>query len=119
MIAALPFLLGALLFMASGQVTLRVGLRSRPPGLSIGGTLAFALRSPWVWAGSFAQAAAMGLWLLVLQRAEIGLVYPVFIAGGMVLVVASSRLVLGEKVSRRRIIGVVLMLAGILLAWLD
>jgi len=85
-------------------------------GSGIGSTLVHALRSGPVWAGSLGYVAAMGCWLVVLGRAEIGLVYPVFTGSVTFVVMLASTLLLGERLERRRVIGAVLMVAGILVA---
>jgi multidrug transporter EmrE-like cation transporter len=58
----------------------------------------------------------MGCWLVVLGRAEIGLVYPVFTGSVTFVVMLASAVLLGERLERRRVIGAVLMVAGILVA---
>lgn len=122
MTAALPFLLPAMVLAAAGNLLLSRGMRALGGGerpASIATTLWHALRSFPVWAGMVSYVTAMGFWLQVLGRTEIGLVYPVFLGGATVLVMAASRVVLGERLERRRLIGAVLMVAGILLASME
>jgi multidrug transporter EmrE-like cation transporter len=55
----------------------------------------------------------------VLGRAEIGLVYPVFLGGATVCVMTASIAVLREPLEPRRVVGAALMIAGIFLASLE
>jgi multidrug transporter EmrE-like cation transporter len=61
----------------------------------------------------------MGVWLVVLSSSELGLVYPIFTGGATLLVMLVSALALGEKLERRRLLGALLILAGIFVAHLE
>jgi drug/metabolite transporter (DMT)-like permease len=122
MSSAAPFLAAAVLLAAAGNLLLRRGMRDRgaprssSAGASLAATARHALASPSVWSGTLAYAAAMACWLIVLGRAEIGLVYPAFAGGTTLCVMAASVLVLGERLEPRRAIGAALVVAGIALA---
>lgn len=117
--AALPFLLAAIALAAGSNVLLRRGMRTLRGVSTLRATAVHALRSPAVWAGTLGYVTAMGFWLEVLGRAEIGLVYPVFNGSVTVLVIGASALALGERLEPRRVAGALLMLAGIFVASLE
>jgi len=71
------------------------------------------------WAGSLGYAAAMGCWLEVLGRAEIGLVYPMFTGATTILVMTASVVGLREHLGWRRVVGAALMIAGVFVAYLE
>lgn len=120
MIAVLPFLVPAIVLAAAGNLLLSRGMRALGATsvghVSLVSTAIHALRSGLVWAGMVSYVAAMGFWLAVLGRAEIGLVYPVFVGGATVVVLAVSIVALREPLEPRRLAGAVLMIAGIFLA---
>ncbi len=116
------YLVLAIILASAGNLLLRRGMRSitkdgRP--VSLGKTAAHAIRSPSVWAGTLSYATAMGFWLQVLGHAEIGLVYPIFSGGATICVMAAAVTFLGETLERRRILGALLMIAGIFLASIE
>jgi len=122
--AALPFLVPAIVLAAAGNLLLSRGMRVLGAGrgaapVSLVSTATHALRSRLVWAGMISYVAAMGFWLEVLGRAEIGLVYPVFLGGATVCVMTASIAVLREPLEPRRVVGAALMIAGIFLASLE
>ena len=53
------------------------------------------LRSPWLWLALLCMGLALLLWLLVLQRLEVGVAYPM-LSLNFVLVTMVSRYVLGK-----------------------
>jgi multidrug transporter EmrE-like cation transporter len=116
--AAVTFLVPAVLLAATGNLLLRLGMRSLG-GATLMQTLAHALRSAKVWAGGISYVTAMGCWLQVLGRADISLVYPVFSGGAAVCVMIASVLLLGERLELRRVVGAALMIAGIFLASME
>jgi len=71
-----------------------------------------ALRVPWMWAGVALMAAAFFSLLTVLTTQNVSLVVPVtalnYGAGAL-----GGRFILGEKVSARRWIGVMVVCAGV------
>jgi undecaprenyl phosphate-alpha-L-ara4N flippase subunit ArnE len=70
------------------------------------------LRSPWLWLA----LAALGslVWLLVLQRLEVGIAYPM-LSLNFVLVTLVARFVFHETIDRQHWLGVALVIGGVVL----
>lgn len=70
------------------------------------------LGSPWTWAAILAALAAFGLWLVALKHLDLGVA---FIFGSVVhlFVALGSWLVLGERFSLARSIGIAFIVAGL------
>ena len=68
----------------------------------------------YVFGGFAAYAIGALLWLKVLSRIELSLAYPL-VSLAFVIVAALSWLVLGERLSAARIIGIALIVAGVAL----
>jgi drug/metabolite transporter (DMT)-like permease len=73
-----------------------------------------AARSPLVVGGLVAYVLGAGLWLLVLSKADLSLVYP-FVALGFILTMLFGGLILGEAIGASRIVGTLLIAAGAIL----
>jgi len=71
-----------------------------------------ALRSPPLWGGVGAYAVEFVLWLWVLSQLPLSVAFPIA-SLAYVGVVVSSRVILGERVSRRRWAGVGLITLGV------
>lgn len=70
------------------------------------------LTSPWIISGLMIYVVSMVVWLMVLSRAEVSLVYPLT-SLGYVFTVLVAYLFLGEHVSIIRIFGVVIIILGV------
>jgi undecaprenyl phosphate-alpha-L-ara4N flippase subunit ArnE len=70
------------------------------------------LRSPWLWAALLSMGLALLLWLLVLQRLEVGVAYAM-LSLNFVLVTLAAHYVLGEPADHRHWLGVALIVAGV------
>lgn len=68
--------------------------------------------SPWFLLGLGCYVVSLGLWLLVLARAEVSLAYPL-LSIGYVLTALVGYFVLGESVGPMRVAGLVLICGGI------
>lgn len=68
--------------------------------------------SPWFVLGMACYVVSLGLWLMVLARAEVSLAYP-FLSIGYVLTAVVGYFMLGESVGAVRVAGLVLICAGI------
>jgi undecaprenyl phosphate-alpha-L-ara4N flippase subunit ArnE len=73
-----------------------------------------ALRSGWLWLALTCLGAGLLLWLLVLQRLDVGLAYPM-LALNFVLITLTGRYLFKESVDRRHWFGVALILVGVVL----
>ncbi|WP_347900390.1 4-amino-4-deoxy-L-arabinose-phosphoundecaprenol flippase subunit ArnE [Pseudomonas purpurea] len=72
------------------------------------------LFSPWLWLALACLGFGLLVWLLVLQRLEVGIAYPM-LSLNFVLVTLVARFVFHEAVDRRHWFGVTLVIAGVVL----
>ena len=68
--------------------------------------------NPWFLGGMTCYALSIGLWLLVLAKAEVSLAYPLLSIGYLITAVVGY-FYLGESVGYLRLIGIALICAGI------
>ena len=97
------------LLTSLGQVAQKLavsGWRRRPT--SLGGKL----RSPWLWAALVSMGLGLLFWLMVLQRLEVGVAYPM-LSLNFVLVTLVARYVFAETTDGRHWLGVALIVAGV------
>ncbi|WP_460141836.1 4-amino-4-deoxy-L-arabinose-phosphoundecaprenol flippase subunit ArnE [Pseudomonas sp. S2_E01] len=107
----MSLLLVACLLTCLGQVAQKCAVESWR-GASKG--LAFKLRTPWIWLALGAMGAGLLLWLLVLQRLEVSIAYPM-LSLNFVLITLIARFVFDERIDRRHWLGVTLVIAGVTL----
>lgn len=102
---------------STAHVALKLGalqLKASPiaPGLP---SLAVAvLSSGWLWAGVILHGLALATWIYSLARVQLSIAYS-FIALGYVFIAIASVLVFQEALTPGRIIGMVLVVAGVLM----
>lgn len=104
-------LLAACLLSCLGQVAQKFAVeswRGRTMGLGV------ALRSSWLWLALFSLGFGLLLWLLVLQRLEVGIAYPM-LSLNFVLITLVARFVFHETIDRRHWVGVALVIGGVAL----
>jgi multidrug transporter EmrE-like cation transporter len=100
------FILISVLLGVAGQLLLKTGVGQV-------GLLARRLWcSPLIWGGLAVYGVGTLFWLISLSRVELGYAYP-FLSLSYVLIVASSWLVLGERVSTSRLLGVAAICCGV------
>ncbi|SEN23383.1 undecaprenyl phosphate-alpha-L-ara4N flippase subunit ArnE [Pseudomonas sp. ok272] len=104
-------LLGACLLTCLGQVAQKYAVESWR-GVDSG--WATKLRSPWLWLALASLGVGLLVWLLVLQRLEVGIAYPM-LSLNFVLITLVARFVFHETIDRRHWIGVALVIAGVVL----
>jgi drug/metabolite transporter (DMT)-like permease len=97
-----------------GQTAFKLGL-SQPSEAALWRRV---LTSPLTMAGFFAYGIELLLWLAVLSRAPLSVAFPLA-ALAYVGVLATSRLVLGERVSARRWLGASIVTLGVALVCLS
>jgi drug/metabolite transporter (DMT)-like permease len=71
-----------------------------------------ALFTPSIIVGLLGYVASLGIYLYVLSKANLSIVYPLF-ASSFIFTAIISAIVLKEKISIRRIIGIALIFIGI------
>lgn len=72
------------------------------------------LRSPWLWLALAALGSGLLVWLLVLQRLEVSIAYPM-LSLNFVLITLVARFVFHETIDRRHWVGVALVIGGVVL----
>ena len=76
-----------------------------------------ALAQPLVWAGLATATLAIAVWLAALNEAPLSVAYPMASMQFLVTLVA-SRIFLGERITRRKVIATGLIVTGIYLVTL-
>lgn len=107
-------LLAAVAFLSASQVLQKLGAQRRLHGTTGTRQWVLALFSPELVGAAVAIVIGTLLWLYVLYEMEVSRAFP-FLSLGSVVVVAVSRLFLGEHVSLHRWAGVLLITVGITL----
>jgi undecaprenyl phosphate-alpha-L-ara4N flippase subunit ArnE len=72
------------------------------------------LRNGWLWLALLCLGLGLMTWLLVLQRLDVGIAYPM-LGLNFVLVTLIGRYMFKESVDLRHWLGIVLILAGVIL----
>ncbi len=107
----LMLLLSACLLTCLGQVAQKFAVESwRGPSQGI----AHKLRSPWLWLALASLGFGLLVWLLVLQRLEVGIAYPM-LSLNFVLITLVARYLFKESIDTRHWLGVALIIAGVVL----
>ena len=107
-------LLLAVLFLSASQVLQKLGARDRLAGSRGAQQWVRALLSPEIIAAAITIVIGTALWLYVLYTMDVSRAFP-FLSLGSVIVVAVSRVFLGERVPAYRWLGVILISVGIAL----
>ncbi|MFA6001134.1 MAG: SMR family transporter [Thermoleophilia bacterium] len=87
-------------------------------GTSLADPLSIFL-TPWIWMGALLGIIAMATWVYVLGRHQISHAYPVFVGLGFVNITIISWLFLKEDIGPQRLVGTLLILAGIVIVHLQ
>jgi|tagenome__1003787_1003787.scaffolds.fasta_scaffold20212102_1 multidrug transporter EmrE-like cation transporter len=110
------YILATILFTVYSQLAMRwqVGVAGEVPTDAIGKArfIATLLMNPWVLSGILATFLAGVSWMLTMTRFELGYAYP-FVGLNYVLVLAASVLLFHESLSGSKILGTVLVIAGV------
>jgi drug/metabolite transporter (DMT)-like permease len=76
------------------------------------------LRNPQILLGLLGYATGLVLYLIALSHSQLSLVFPIF-ASGFIFVTIISAILLREKVSMVRVVGILLIFAGIVIVALS
>jgi multidrug transporter EmrE-like cation transporter len=104
----------AIVLEVAGQVCFKLGLDRIPDeaaGLGLWGRIA---RSPWIGLGIAAYAVEFPVWLAVLTIAPLSEAFPAA-SLGYVGVTLAGRFLLGERINRRRLVAMALVVLGVAL----
>jgi undecaprenyl phosphate-alpha-L-ara4N flippase subunit ArnE len=71
-----------------------------------------ALRSIWLWLAVACLGAGLLIWLLVLQRLDVGIAYPM-LGLNFVLITLAGRYLFDEPVDAQHWLGIALILVGV------
>lgn len=108
---SLLLLLAACALTCLGQVAQKYAVESWR-GVDSG--WADKLRSPWLGLAVLSLGGGLLVWLLVLQRLEVGIAYPM-LSLNFVLITLIARFVFHEPIDRRHWLGVALVMGGVVL----
>ena len=107
----LTLLLLACLLTCAGQIAQKYAVEGWR-GVDTG--VGQKLRSPWLWLALLCLGLGLLVWLLVLQRLEVGVAYPM-LSLNFVLVTLMARFVFHEHIDGRHWLGVALVIGGVVL----
>lgn len=107
-------LLGSVTCDVTGQVCFKLGVGHADTTPGAASLVHKVLHSPWIAAGVAVYALEFVLWFAALSRTRLSIAFP-FTALGYAGVVLASRLILGERISLRRWIGVGTIVIGVAL----
>jgi multidrug transporter EmrE-like cation transporter len=104
---------------AAAQLLLKVATRplahfSEFNADTLSGAVVILLKSPPFWVGMVCYASSLCVWLGALSKAPVSTAYPM-LSLGYVVVAAVSVLWLGESMGPAKVMGIVLICAGVVL----
>jgi undecaprenyl phosphate-alpha-L-ara4N flippase subunit ArnE len=108
---SLLLVLGACLLTCLGQIAQKLAVeqwRGAFPGIGQ------ALTNAWLWLAVLCLGLGLLVWLLVLQRLEVSVAYPM-LSLNFVLITLAGRYLFKESVDTRHWLGIALILAGVVL----
>lgn len=108
---SLLLLLAACALTCLGQVAQKYAVES---WRDVDAAWADKLRSPWLGLAVLSLGGGLLVWLLVLQRLEVGIAYPM-LSLNFVLITLIARFVFHEPIDRRHWLGVALVMGGVVL----
>lgn len=108
---SLALLLTACLLTCLGQIAQKYAVESWRGRVTGWGE---KLRSPWLWLALAALGSGLLVWLLVLQRLEVSIAYPM-LSLNFVLITLIARFVFREHIDQRHWLGVALVIGGVAL----
>jgi multidrug transporter EmrE-like cation transporter len=101
------------LLSTGGVLLLRTALKDM--GDLSGASVRSLLTDPAFLFGFVLYALSFLTWLLALRRYEVVVIFPVFVAVGYACVVLGGYLFLGESLSASRVVGILVIFAGMAL----
>lgn len=97
------------------QVLLKKGVgRSQGQGGTSASWWLSLLANVWVWAWGLSFVAATALWILALSKLDISYAFPL-LSTSFILVAILSKLILGEYISPRRWMAILIICLGVIL----
>lgn len=118
MLAYIPIILTSVGLNALAQILLKQGMLAIGRFDFAAGQLAAVLPrvalSPFIAGGMVCYALSIGLWLLVLSRVDVSAAHP-FLSIGFVISAIVGYWFFGEAIGPTRILGIVLICAGVVM----
>lgn len=116
-IAGFAYVLGSILFTVYGQIIVKwqVGKAGALP-VSFSERIPFFLNlifNPWILSGILAGFFALVCWLAAMTKFDLSYAYP-FMSLAFVLVLVLSAILFHEPLTAAKILGVILIIAGII-----
>ena len=114
----LLFILAGVLTNAFAQILLKLGMNTigrfelSSQGLKV--ALPAIVMSPYVWGGLASYVFSVLVWLIVLSRVDVSFAYP-FVSLGYVIGLGAGYWLFGEAVTGMRVLGVMVIIAGVFL----
>ena len=108
-------ILASALLTAAANLLMRVGVRAAG-GFALSIQCFLALASQWMFvSGVLLYGLAAVLWFAVVATEDLSSSYPVLVGAVFVLVTTGAAVFFQERISAQKVIGLVVILAGILL----
>lgn len=73
------------------------------------------LQSPWLLTGMFLFGISFLVYLFVISKLQLGVIYPIVTSGGVILISLISWLLFKENLSTLQIVGIAVIIFGIFL----
>lgn len=119
---AIWLLIPAILFSTTGELFFKIGMNRiggfefSAHGLNV--VLPRILRNPFIWLGFLGFGLGAVFWLAVLSRVPLSLAYPI-LALSYFVVVVEAWLLLHERVTWKRMLGVTVIVGGVIVVGLS
>ncbi len=115
-------LIPAILLSTTGELLFKIGMNRIGSfdfsGSGIRAVLPRILLNPLIWLGFLGFGLGAVFWLVVLSRVPLSLAYPI-LALSYFVVVVEARLILRERVTWKRLLGVGVIVAGVVIVGLS
>ncbi len=110
----IPLIILAVMLGATGQIVMKKGMQiyGEVSAGSVWGQLIPILKTPQVLIGFLCYAVSAVLWIAVVSNVDLSLAYPM-VSLAYVVVFVASWLFLGEHISTLRIVGLLIIVAGV------
>ena len=111
----IPLIILAVMLGAVGQIVMKKGMQlygEEVDAASVWGQLIPILKTPQVVIGLLCYGLSAVFWIAVVSHVDLSLAYPM-VSLAYVVVFIASWLLLGEHISALRIVGLVIIVAGV------
>lgn len=105
----------ALCFNITAQLILRKGMMNIDINVISFSKLIEIVSSFYIWLGLFFYGISFVLYLYILSKFEVSFIYPIIVSLGLILLLTFSVLFLDEVFTANKLLGVLLISAGIII----